>query len=114
MPLAVYEILTRNGEVVGEAEMDPAFADRFSTLRRKRGKLAQAREYLKAEASKLLQGALPTEMVRKRLEACRSCEWREVTPQGEHCRRCGCGRRRRAELTIKATMPAATCPLGKW
>ena len=76
--------------------------------------IAQAMQYAKAEASRAVQGPLPAEKVEARLAACRTCEHREQVEEREFCTKCGCGRRKRAELTIKATMPAAKCPLGKW
>ena len=77
--------------------------------------IGEAIQYAKAEVSRIVQGPLSPEQVAARLAACRSCEHREVVEgKGEFCGKCGCGHRKRAELTIKATMPAATCPLGKW
>lgn len=75
----------------------------------------RALAYLRAVWSKFAHGPTPKPAAAARLEACRSCEHRQVVEgKGEFCGRCGCGTRRSAELTIKVTMPAATCPIGKW
>jgi len=76
--------------------------------------LAKAVSWIKAEASRVLEGDVPEDQYQARLEACRACpKLKPSSPLG-HCGACGCGTRRRAELTIKARMPRATCPLGNW
>lgn len=76
----------------------------------------QIYSYLKAEVSRILY-KLPEVDVESRLKACSECpELMRSGKEGElgWCKACGCGTNARAELTIKATMPAATCPLKKW
>lgn len=78
--------------------------------------VAKAISYAKAEVSLLTQ-FISEEDVRKRLEACRGCP--NLKPSQEPgelgwCGACGCGKNKRAELTVKARMPAATCPKKKW
>lgn len=80
------------------------------------GLLAQAASWLRAEASLALEGPLAAEAVEARLAQCRSCPDREPlpAPQVGWCKACGCPQSGRAELTVKATMPAAACPRGRW
>jgi hypothetical protein len=78
--------------------------------------IRQVYDYLKAEASRILY-KIPEVDVESRLKTCSECpKLSKSEKPGElgWCTACGCGTRARAELTIKATMPAATCPLGKW
>ena len=78
--------------------------------------LRQVYDYLKAEASRILY-KVPEVDVESRLKACSECpQLMKSSEEGKlgWCGACGCGTRARAELTIKATMPAATCPLKKW
>lgn len=70
--------------------------------------------YLKAEASKIRKGSVDKELQEQRLAACKSCPERDSTPKGDFCKACKCPYWRRSELTVKTTMPAATCPLNKW
>ena len=80
------------------------------------GMLERASSWLRAEASLALEGPLPAEQVEARLSQCRSCPRLEPlpAPQVGWCTACGCPRSGRAELTVKATMPAAGCPEGRW
>jgi hypothetical protein len=80
------------------------------------GVLAQAASWLRAEASLALEGPLPADRIEARLAQCRSCPRLEPlpAPQVGWCTACGCPRSGRAELTVKATMPAARCPEGRW
>ena len=71
-------------------------------------------KYLSAEASLIVQGPLGAEAVEARLAACAGCEARKLVDGEAYCGACGCGTRARAALSIKATMPAATCPRGLW
>jgi len=72
--------------------------------------------YAAAEASRIVSGPLPPEAVEARLTVCRQCEHlvRHEADEVGFCGACGCGSRKRARLTIKAEMPRATCPRGKW
>lgn len=78
------------------------------------GKIAQ---YTVAEMSRYFCKIAPDE-VEKRKATCRSCEYLEksmtVPPQVGFCTGCGCPQWRRSELSVKATMPMAECPRGKW
>ncbi len=78
--------------------------------------LQKAVSYVKAEVS-LITSFIGEEEVRQRLEACRTCSHLEPSKQDGQlgwCTACGCGKKARAELTIKGRMPAATCPKGRW
>lgn len=79
------------------------------------GVLSQAVSWLKAEASALV-AKVPEEQYEARIAACRSCPELEPlpAPQVGHCKACGCGRRARAELTVKGRMPGAKCPKKLW
>lgn len=78
--------------------------------------LSKAISYAKAEISRFTQTITEAEIA-ARIDMCRSCsKLVKSTEDGKigWCDSCGCGKAARAELTIKATMPAATCPLNKW
>lgn len=125
MSCGKYQLTRRDGTPVGVSVMHDDFAQGFSTVERLSdhpcpedpatpGPLAKAVSWIKAEASRVLEGDVPENQYQARLKACRACpKLRPSSPLG-HCGACGCGTRRRAELTIKAKMPRATCPLGKW
>ena len=125
MSCGKYQLTRRDGTPVGVSVMHDDFAQGFSTVERLSdhpcpedpatpGPLAKAVSWIKAEASRVLEGDVPEDQYQARLEACRACpKLKPRSPLG-HCGACGCGTRRRAELTIKAKMPRATCPLGKW
>lgn len=78
--------------------------------------IAKAASWAMAEASLVMQGALDGDALAQRLSECGKCDQLQSLPlpQVGHCRACGCGRNARSELSVKATMPAAGCPLGKW
>ena len=86
----------------------------------RKGKLTVSNvvSYAKAEASLAIHGPVAPEVFEARKAACMGCEFRatNTTPPDEigFCTKCGCGASNRARLTVKATMPAATCPMGKW
>ena len=50
----------------------------------------------------------------KRIEACLACPHRTRTGIVGHCGKCGCGRNKLSELSVKAAMRAAKCPENKW
>ena len=78
--------------------------------------LGDITEYIQAEASRFFSGPVPLEILDQRLNACRSCEFLdkdEADPVG-FCNSCGCGKRKRAELSIKTAMPRVGCPKFKW
>jgi hypothetical protein len=70
--------------------------------------------YARAEASRLVHGDVPDKEYQSRIDACRGCDQLKPGKPVGWCKACGCGQRRRAELSIKAKMPAAACPLNKW
>ena len=83
--------------------------------------MKRAAQYLKAEVSRIVHGPVAGDALAARLDACKACPKRKDSIAGEtdpggigFCDACGCGGRKRAALSIKATMPAATCPQGKW
>jgi len=51
-----------------------------------------------------------------RIAACLGCEFLAKTPGAPlgHCNACGCKKNKLAELTVKANLPGASCPKGKW
>lgn len=78
--------------------------------------LGKAISYLKAEVSAIVS-KLSDDEYQARLSQCRTCKFLSPSDkEGEigWCKGCGCGQNSRAELTVKAKMPAATCPLKKW
>lgn len=125
MSCGKYRVLRRNGEQVGETVMEDSFAEGFRTVERVEdhpcagdtaspGLIAKAASWIKAEASRVLEGDLPEDQYQARLKACRACPKLKAGDPVGWCGACGCGTRRRAELSIKAKMPKATCPLKKW
>lgn len=70
--------------------------------------------YAKAELSRVVQGDLPPERVALRLAQCMDCPARVPSERVGYCSACRCPHWRRSELAVKATMPAATCPRGRW
>lgn len=79
------------------------------------GLFAKAVSYAIARASSVV-GAVPDADRDARLAACAGCEALRPlpAPQVGYCLACGCGETALAELTVKAAMPAATCPKKKW
>lgn len=73
----------------------------------------RAVQLIKAVSSTVTQTIEPAE-VAARIELCRKCDHLVPGDPVGHCGACGCGRTRLAELTVKAAMPAAQCPIGKW
>ena len=79
----------------------------------------KAMSWAKAEISRVVEGPLQGDALEARLSLCRVCPALDSTNATEGqlgwCTKCGCNLgSKRAELTIKATMPKATCPLNKW
>ena len=75
----------------------------------------KVQSYIEAESSLANEGEVDEGVYNHRIETCRACEhlkksWDEVG----HCGTCGCGMGKRAALSVKATMPRATCPEEKW
>lgn len=80
--------------------------------------LGNAASWLKAEASLVVDGPVSPEVFAVRRQACESCPElaTDTDPKDDigFCRACGCGTGARAALTVKLTMPAATCPKQRW
>jgi hypothetical protein len=81
--------------------------------------LRKAVSWAQAELSKVVEGPVGGTALEARLNACRICP--ALNTQGASggqlgwCTKCGCKQGgSRSELTVKATMPKATCPLGRW
>lgn len=82
-----------------------------------KGLLSKAVSWAKAEASLLIQGPLPDADYEHRIAQCLACPMLDRHPDQNKigwCKACGCGRKDRAELTVKGRMPKSTCPKGKW
>lgn len=77
---------------------------------------ASAVDYFRAERSLAVEGPVSLEVFELRKAQCISCPKRQASPRDEvgFCGSCGCGQRDRARLSVKLTMPAVTCPMGKW
>lgn len=83
----------------------------------KKGLLSKAVSWVKAEASLVTQGPLTDEAYGLRISQCLACDSLDRHPDPDKvgwCKSCGCGRKGRAELTVKGRMPKSTCPKGKW
>lgn len=74
--------------------------------------------YLNAEASLHLHGPVSDAVFADRKAKCLSCPSRKVNDKIPDeigfCSSCGCGVSERSRLTVKLTMPEASCPLKKW
>ena len=78
-----------------------------------------AKEYARAELTHATQGPASEADAAARLAICMECEHRATDYKGQTdpvgwCQRCGCGANPRAKLTVKVTLSAVSCPLGKW
>lgn len=99
----------------GEPE-PPREEDPQKTPARKQGLVKRAAAWAKAEASLQLEGPVLPQVFEARAASCKACPAREEhkdDPIG-YCSECGCGHNPRARLTVKLTMPAATCPRETW
>jgi hypothetical protein len=77
---------------------------------------SKASTYINAEMSLHLEGPVPEDVYEFRKSQCMSCPERVPSERDEigFCKACGCGTNKRAQLTIKLTMPKVTCPRGKF
>ena len=78
-----------------------------------------AKEYARAELTHATQGPASEADAAARLAICMECEHRATDYKGQTdlvgwCQRCSCGNNPRAVLTVKVTLSAVSCPLGKW
>jgi len=80
--------------------------------------VANAARYVSAEMSLQLYGPVPQAVFEERKSQCLACPQRSTSTvmadEIGFCSRCGCGVNERSRLTVKLTMPNATCPLNKW
>ena len=79
--------------------------------------LTRAASWVKAEVGLLVKGKVDPATYEARVTACRQCPKlvRHEADKVGFCGACGCGTRSRARIgAVKAHMPDATCPLGKW
>jgi hypothetical protein len=83
---------------------------------RQKSVFEQAASWAKAEISQVLRGPVDDETYRMRLETCNACFRLDRKPDTGlgFCKACGCGNNARAELTVKAKMPEAKCPIQAW
>ena len=86
----------------------------YSTLKKPLYK--RVLSYFTAEASLAVEGKVSKKIYKQRMEACKNCEHLIKTEDSVgHCGECGCSSTsKRAGLTVKGTMPRATCPMGRW
>lgn len=75
---------------------------------------ARARSFIRAVASWIFGRRISRKRYEMRISACLGCEHRQAATPVGYCGACGCGRNPLSELSIKAKMPAAQCPTGKW
>lgn len=73
----------------------------------------QAVTYVVARVSRHTHD-ISLDQINARLATCERCEHIERDADAAYCGKCGCGHKRRAALATKASMPLATCPLGRW
>jgi hypothetical protein len=95
---------------------DPVGVDEPSPESQPLSFVSKAVSYVRAEVSLLTQ-FIPESKVEERLDACRACPSLKPSTEPDQfgwCGACGCGKNKRAELTVKARMPAATCPKKLW
>jgi hypothetical protein len=80
--------------------------------------LGNVQHYVGAELSLQLYGPVSDATLAERTAICNGCEHRfqsERAPDSiGYCRGCGCGVNPRSKLSVKLTMPQATCPKHKW
>lgn len=80
--------------------------------------LAQrAKSWVKAEVSVVTDPPLQPAEYLLRLEVCNACPNLKRAKEEDKlgwCTKCGCPEWSRSELTVKARMPKATCPLAMW
>ena len=86
----------------------------YSTL--KKPFLKRVLSYFTAEASLAVEGKVKKKIFNQRMTACKACEHLvKSSDHVGHCGKCGCSTTsKRSGLTLKGTMPRATCPMGRW
>lgn len=80
------------------------------------GILDKAVSYIRAEASLAWHGPVTDLIFERRANECRNCPSlvKDEADEIGFCGACNCGKAKRAKLTVKLRMPAATCPQKKW
>lgn len=131
MSCGEYQVHDKAGHPKAVVVMGDAFAQGFPRLQRlgdapcpesvrKRtdsGHLAKLASWVKAEVGLLVKGKVDPATYEARVTSCRQCPKlvRHEADKVGFCGACGCGTRSRARIgAVKAHMPDATCPLGKW
>lgn len=80
--------------------------------------VSNAAKYVSAEMSLQLYGPVVDKVFEERKAHCMACPKRStsttIADEIGFCSGCGCGVNDRSRLTVKLTMPNATCPLNKW
>lgn len=130
MSCGEYQVHDKAGNPKAVVVMGDGFAQGFPRLTRlgdapcaespaapKAPLLARAASWVKAEVGLLVKGKVDAGTYEARVTACRQCPRlvRHEADEVGFCGACGCGTRTRARIgAVKARMPDATCPLGKW
>lgn len=83
------------------------------TVRLRRG-VRLIRGFLRALCSWAFSKRITRKRYEMRIAACLGCEHKLAGSPVGYCGACGCGRHPLSELSIKAKMPKAECPKGKW
>lgn len=113
-PLSVVNSMSSQKQDLAAMAHQIAKKHRPSLRRYVANRVANAWQFVRAVTSLITKKRLSATAYEMRIEACLGCpELQRGNPLG-HCKACGCGKRKLAELTIKANMPGAKCPLGKW
>jgi len=78
--------------------------------------LAKVYSFFVAVTSPLWKKRLSNAQYEARLAACLGCSSLNKAPGAPlgFCNACGCKKSKLAELTVKANLPGAKCPEGKW
>lgn len=83
----------------------------------KKNLVQKAVSYVRAEASQVIQGSVGDALYEERIRICQACpRMKKAVEPGKvgWCQACGCSESARAELTVKARMPQAKCPVNAW
>ena len=79
---------------------------------------ANVAKYVNAKVSLAVYGAVADDIYAARVAACRACPalrtQQAIADAVGFCADCGCGVKADAALSVKLTMPNATCPRATW
>jgi len=132
MSCGEYQVHDKAGHPKAVVVMGDGFAQGFPRLQRlgdapcpesvrnrtDSGHFAKLASWVKAEVGLLVKGKVDPATYDARVTACRQCPQLRPAPDQDSvgfCGACGCGTRSRARIgAVKAHMPTAACPLGKW